>query len=503
MNLVDVLDATVRRRPHHTALKWGDREMTFRELRDAADRAATVFESKNVLPGDRVLVMTYNDPGFVVAMYGLWRMGAVLVPVNHKLTGPELEHIAGHSGAVLGIASEELVETAREGAPGFEWMTTSWEGGTFDRAVDGAEPFSGPLAEDTEYAQILYTSGTTSAPKGCVHTHRGVSSIAPNVTANIHFTGDDRFLMAMPIWHASPLNNWLLTMMFVGATVVLMRDYDPAEFFPLMEREKITSVFGAPIAFIGPVQMAKAKGESPKDYDLSAADKLIYGAAPLGEDMARMLIDAYGTQNFYQVYGMTETGPAGAVLKPADQVRKAGSIGKGGMLGVDLKVIDDHGHDVEASGEGEIWMRTDSVMEVYMSNPRDTAEAFIDGWYRTGDIGRVDEDGYVYVIDRKKDIIITGGENVYSNEVEEAIRGIERVRDVAVVGRSHPEWGETVVAVVVTSDGQHLGVDELRNHLSEKLAKYKIPREVIIAKGLPRNPSGKIMKHKIRAEVNA
>lgn len=148
-------------------------------------------------------------------------------------------------------------------------------------------------------------------------------------------------------------------------------------------------------------------------------------------------------------------------------------------------------------------MRTDSVMEVYMSNPRDTAEAFIDGWYRTGDIGRVDEDGYVYVIDRKKDIIITGGENVYSNEVEEAIRGIERVRDVAVVGRSHPEWGETVVAVVVTSDGQHLGVDELRSHLSEKLAKYKIPREVIIAKGLPRNPSGKIMKHKIRAEVNA
>src|SRR5699024_1996741 len=238
-----------------------DREMTFRELRDAADRAATVFESKNVLPGDRVLVMTYNDPGFVVAMYGLWRMGAVLVPVNHKLTGPELEHIAGHSGAVLGIASEELVEAAREGAPGFEWMTSSWEGGTFDRAVDDAEPFSGPLAEDTEYAQILYTSGTTSAPKGCVHTHRGVSSIAPNVTANIHFTGDDRFLMAMPIWHASPLNNWLLTMMFVGATVVLMRDYDPAEFFPLMEREKITSVFGAPIAFIGPFQMAKAKGE--------------------------------------------------------------------------------------------------------------------------------------------------------------------------------------------------------------------------------------------------
>ena len=502
MNLVEVLNATVRRRPDHPALKWGSEEMTYKQLRDAADRAATVFKERNVLPGDRVVVMTYNDPGFVVAMYGLWRMGAVLVPVNHKLTPSELEHIASHSGAVLGIASAELIETAQAGAKGIPWMTTSWEGGTFDDAVASAEPYAGPLASDSEYAQVLYTSGTTSAPKGCVHTHRGVSTIAPNVTSNIPFTGQDRFLMAMPIWHASPLNNWLLTFMFVGGTVVLMREYDPATFLSLMEQEKITSVFGAPIAFVGPVQLAKAEGRSVSEYDLSHADKLIYGAAPLGEETARMLIDAYRTQNFYQVYGMTETGPAGAVLKPEDQIRKAGSIGKGGMLGVDLRVIDDQGADVEASGEGEIWMRTDSVMEVYMSNPRDTAEAFIDGWYRTGDVGRVDEDGYVYVIDRKKDIIITGGENVYSSEVEEAIRGIDRVRDVAVVGRSHPEWGETVVAVVVTSDGQYLGVDELRDHLSQKLAKYKIPREVIVAKGLPRNPSGKIMKHKIRAEIN-
>ena len=244
--------------------------------------------------------------------------------------------------------------------------------------------------------------------------------------------------------------------------------------------------------------MAKAKGESPKDYDLSAADKLIYGAAPLCEDMARMLIDAYGTQNFYQVYGMTETGPAGAVLKPADQVRKAGSIGKGGMLGVDLKVIDDHGHDVEAGGEGEIWMRTDSVMEVYMSNPRDTAEAFIDGWYRTGDIGRVDEDGYVYVIDRKKDIIITGGENVASREVEEVLSAHPDVSQVAVVGATDERWGEAVCAVVVPAPGAELDTDELIRWTEDRLARFKRPKRVLTLREMPTNASGKVDKRRIR-----
>lgn len=172
------------------------------------------------------------------------------------------------------------------------------------------------------------------------------------------------------------------------------------------------------------------------------------------------------------------------------------------MLGVDLKVVSDDGEDVLANGDGEIWLRCDSMMSVYLSNPEATAEVFIDNWYRTGDIGRVDEDGYIYIIDRKKDIIITGGENVYSTEVEEAIRDIPEVRDVAVVGRSHPEWGETVVAVIVTDEGQLLSVDEVRDHLKHKLAKYKIPREVMIARGLPRNPSGKLLKHLVRAQVN-
>ncbi|MEJ6548949.1 AMP-binding protein [Corynebacterium sp. USCH3] len=503
MNLLDSLDATVRRRPDHPALQWGSRSMTYRELREAADRAATVFVDNGVRPGDRVLVMTLNDPGFVVAMYGIWRVGAVLVPVNHKLQPEEISHIVRHSGGVFGVASDAVIDTARQGGPEITWMQTGWEEGDFDRAVAAAAPFIGGVAPDEDYAQVLYTSGTTSAPKGCVHTHRGISAVSPNIANTLHFTPDERFLMIMPIWHASPLNDWLLTTMYIGGTVVLMREFDAAEFLPTLEKERITSVFGAPIAYIAPVQKARAEGKDLRNFDLSSVEKLIYGAAPLGEDQARMLIDAYGTGNFYQVYGMTETGPAGSCLQPSEQLTKAGSIGKGGMFGVDLKVVDETGRDVDADGQGEIWMRADSVMSVYMSDPAATAEVFIDGWYRTGDVASVDADGYVYIVDRKKDVIITGGENVYSTEVEDAVMAIPSVRDVAVVGRQHPEWGETVVAVVVTLDGQHLSVDEVREHLAGRIAKYKIPREVIVARGLPRNPSGKLLKHVIRAEVNS
>jgi feruloyl-CoA synthase len=507
VNLYDVLESTVRRRPDHPAVEWDTGSLTYTELRDAACRAATVFTDRGVLPGDRVMVMTLNDPGFLVAMYGLWRCGAVLVPVNHKMTPPELAQIAANSRAVLGVVSDRLAETAQEGAPDIPWLTTGREPGTFEDAVAQAAAFTGPVADETDYAQVLYTSGSTGNPKGCVMTHRAVSAIAPNTVSNMPFTPDERMLICMPVWHASPLNNWLLTTLFIGGTVVLMREYDPTKFLGVLEEKRITAVFGAPIAFIAPVQLAQAGAadgvRQPADHDLSAVNMLIYGAAPLGEEMARMLIDAYGTDRFYQVYGMTETGPAGTVLHPADQVRKAGSIGRGGMLGVDLKVVAEDGSEVTADGEGEIWMRCDSMMSVYLSNPEATAEVFLDGWYVTGDVATVDADGYIYIADRKKDVIITGGENVYSSEVEEAIRDMPEVRDVAVVGRVHPEWGETVVAVIVTDEGQLLGVDEVRAHLAGKLAKYKIPREVVVARGLPRNPSGKLLKHVIRAEVNA
>ena len=236
------------------------------------------------------------------------------------------------------------------------------------------------------------------------------------------------------------------------------------------------------------------------DYNLGSVRAWLYGGGPIGADVARRLVESYGTTEFRQVYGMTETGPVGTVLYPEEQLTKAGSIGKFALAGVDLRVVGDNGIDVEPEQIGEIWLRADTVMQGYLDDPEATAVAFAEGnWYRTGDLARTDEDGYLFIVDRAKDMIITGGENVYSKEVEDVISGHPDVVDVAVVGKPNEEWGETVVAHVVWREPGVIDADDIKTYLSDKLARYKIPREVEFVTVLPRTPTGKIQKHLIRS----
>lgn len=226
-----------------------------------------------------------------------------------------------------------------------------------------------------------------------------------------------------------------------------------------------------------------------------------YGGAPIGAEVARRLQREYRSENFYQVYGMSEMGPTGTALYPHEQITKAGSIGRCGMPGVDLRVVRPDGADAAPGETGEIWLAGDTRMIGYLNDAAATAEVFEGRWYRSGDVARLDKDGYVYIVDRTKDVIITGGENVYSQEVEEAIGRRSDVLDVAVIGRPHPEWGETVVAVVVAARGAVLELDDLRDELSDQLARYKIPRELVLVDELPRNPSGKLTKHVLRKQL--
>lgn len=380
----------------------------------------------------------------------------------------------GSASSAAGLAA-----TARAARPDTVWMTT--ESGVdglpdFDALTAAAAPLANAVTEDDEApAEILFTSGTTASPKGCVHTHRGLSLVAPLITSTVGFTSEERFLLSMPIWHAAPLNDWLLTMIFLGATTVLQREYDPAGFVAAVERHRATAFFGAPIAYLAPVQLARQGKLSLADADLSSVDKWLYGGAPLGAETARALATAYRSDRFFQVYGMSEMGPVGTALYPHEQVAKAGSIGRGGMPGVDLRVVAPDGNDVPAGGTGEIWLRADTRMSGFHQNAPATAAVFTGPWFRTGDVARVDEDGYLYIVDRLKDLIIVGGENVHSQEVEETLRGHPRLTDVAVVGRPHPEWGETVIAVCVTADGQPITLEEIRGYLGDKLARYKLP----------------------------
>ena len=502
MNLNSLLESTARKFPGKEAIVYGQTTLTYSELLDAAQRAAAMFRDAGVKPGDRVGVMTYNTPAFVIAAFGIWRAGAALVPINHKLTSPEVAYLVEHSGLTVAVVDSAFEPIARVAAVGIRWLVTDDSGmGEFDTLVAAATPWDGVEVSETDIGQVLYTSGTTSNPKGCMHAQRGLCTVPAYTTAAVGLQRDDRFLIAMPIWHASPLNNWLLSMIFMGGTVVLMKEYHPIEFLRVIERNRVTAFFGAPIAYLAPLQVAKAQGIDFSKFDLSSVRLWIYGGAPLGADAVRTLQQSYGSDNFYQVYGMTEMGPVGTALFPSEQVHKAGAIGAAGMPGVDVRVVTAAGSEALSGEIGELWMRSDTRMVGYLHDDEATTAVFVDDWYRTGDLARVDEDGYLFIVDRLKDVIITGGENVYSPEVEEALRLHDGIQDAAVIGRPHPEWSETIVAVVVPVVGAELNLDEVRTFLSTRLAKYKIPRELIIRDSLPRNPSGKITKHVLRAEI--
>lgn len=502
MDLTSMFESTAHKFPDKDALIFGDSSATYAELLEASKKSAAALRDAGVGAGDRVGVMTYNTPGFVVAALGIWRAGATLVPINHKLSVGEVTFLADHSGISLGIVSEELAETATAAAPSVTWLTTNDDlTATFDAAVHAAAPWDGVKVSENDVAEILYTSGTVSRPKGCLHSHRGLATVAAYTTATIGLRRSDTFLIAMPIWHSSPLNNWFLSMIFVGGTVVLLKEYHPIEFLKTIEKHKVTAFFGAPIAYLAPLQVAKAQGISLSDFDLSSMRVWTYGGAPMGADTVRTIQAAYNSDNFYQVYGMTEMGPVGTALYPEEQVAKAGAVGAAGMPGVDVRVMTLGGEPALPGQVGELWMRSDTRMLGYLDDPDATREAFVDEWYRTGDLAQRDEDGYLFIVDRLRDIIITGGENVFSPEVEDALLQHPKIADAAVISRPHAEWGETVVAVVVPTEGATVELEEVREFLGAHLAKYKIPRELIIRDALPRNASGKLTKHVLRAEI--
>src|SRR5699024_5837074 len=304
-------------------------------------------------PGDVVGIMTFNVPGFVFAAFGAWYLGATVVPVNHKMQAPEVAYTIDHSGARLGIVSAELAETARAGAPDIPWLETESDAtDSFDARLEAAEEAVPGDFTDEQVAQILYTSGTTSAPKGCVHTHRSIAQVATLINLNMGYRSDDRYLVCMPIWHSAPLNICLLPTIQTGGTVVLQRSYHPVDSMTIIAEEAVTTFFG----------------------------------------------------------------PTGGLLRPEDQLRKAGSVGRTAMIGNAMRVVKADGTEAGPGETGEIWFSGDTRMREYLGNPEATAAAFEGEWYRTGDIARLDEDGFLFIVDRSKDIIIVGGENVYSLE---------------------------------------------------------------------------------------
>ncbi|MDT0388094.1 acyl-CoA synthetase [Streptomyces dubilierae] len=480
-----------RKTPHRTALIHGEHTVDYGTLHARTTRLAHALRARGVRRGDRVAYLGPNHPSYLETLFAAGTLGAVFVPLNTRLAGPEIAYQLADSGAkalVHGPSHTGLVA----GLPGSTDVRVHLEtGAEYEAALAGAsaEPVDEPVGPD-DTCIIMYTSGTTGRPKGAMLTHGNLTWNAVNVLVDTDLVADERALVAAPLFHTAGLNMLTLPVLLKGGTCVLVEAFDPEATLEMIERHRITFMFGVPTMFD---QMAR----HPRwpDADLSSLRILTCGGSPVPTP----LIARYQERGltFLQGYGMTEAAPGTLFLDAEHAVGKAGSAGVPHFFS-DVRVVRPDLTPVDVGEVGEVVVRGPHVMPGYWGLPEETAASFADGWFRSGDAARVDEDGYVHIVDRLKDMIISGGENVYPAEIEDRLLAHPGIAECAVIGVPDDTWGEVPRAVVVPREGAALDPDEVLATLTGCLAKYKIPKSVVVADALPRTASGKLLKSRVR-----
>jgi long-chain acyl-CoA synthetase len=489
-NLASLLTDSAARLPGRTAIKLDDAELTFAQLDGASAHVAGMLAAHGFQPGDRVGVMLPNVPYFPVVYYGILRAGGVVVPMNVLLKEREVAFYLGDSGAKLLFAWHEFGEEARPGAAqaGAELIEVA---PGFEAQVGAAEPRTqvADVADD-DTAVILYTSGTTGKPKGAELTHANLEGNArTKVETLIRLSEEDVILGALPLFHSFGQTAAMNAGVMAGACLTLLPRFDPVKALAIMERDRVSVFLGVPTMYMALLSVPPA--ERP---DTSSLRVTISGGASLPVEVLRAVEQQFGTQ-ILEGYGLSETSPVASFNHP-DRERKPGSIGTP-IRDVEMRVFDEHDHDVPAGEVGEIVIRGPNVMKGYWQRPDATAEAMRGGWFHTGDLAKVDEDGYFFIVDRKKDLIIRGGYNVYPREVEEVLYEHPAVAEAAVIGIPHDELGEEVGAAVGLKAGVEATPEELQAFVKERIAAYKYPRQVWLVDELPKGPTGKILKREI------
>ncbi|MFJ9870885.1 o-succinylbenzoate--CoA ligase [Streptomyces sp. NPDC101165] len=476
-----------RKTPHRTALVHGDRSTDYRTLHTRTTRLARALRARGVRRGDRVAYLGPNHPAYLETLFAAGVLGAVFVPLNTRLAGPELAYQLADSGTRVLVHAP--ARTALPDAP--EVRTYVEVGADYEELLASAdgEPIDEPVTPD-DTCIIMYTSGTTGRPKGAMLTHGNLTWNAVNVLVDTDLTADERALVSAPLFHTAGLNMLTLPVLLKGGTCVLVESFDPQATFDLVERHRITFMFGVPTMFD---QIAR----HPRwpVADLTSLRTLTCGGSPVPTP----LIAAYQERGltFLQGYGMTEAAPGTLFLDAEHAVGKAGSAGVPHFFS-DVRVVRPDLAPVDVGETGEVVVRGPHVMSGYWGLPEESAASFADGWFRSGDAARVDADGYVYIVDRMKDMIISGGENVYPAEIEDLLLAHPGIAECAVIGVPDDRWGEVPRAVVVPEAGVDLDPDEVLASLAGRLAKYKIPKSLMVADELPRTASGKLLKSRVR-----
>jgi long-chain acyl-CoA synthetase len=500
MTIPDLFAQSAGRVPERPAIIFREQRVTYRELRTRAAGAARLLLGVGIRAGDRVLLVSPNLPEFGVGYLGVLMAGAIVVPLNPLLKAEEVRYVLEDSGAAAMVGVQTSLPTlqAARAALGRRCPILSLDGPAQGETGDlslsqecGDPPSLGlPSCAAEDVAVCLYTSGTTGRPKGALLSHRNLIANLESFRAVLHVTEDDVFLAVLPLFHAYGATVLFLEPLSIGATIVVEPRFVPEAVLRAIAQNRVTFFAGVP-------SMYAVLAATPRPAaDFSAWRLCISGGAPLPVGVAEAFEARYGTP-IYEGYGPTECAPVLTVNPPFGQ-RKLGSVGPP-IPQVELRILDERGNALPPGAVGEIVARGPNVMQGYLNRPAETAEVLRDGWYHTGDLGHADEDGYYYIVDRKTDLILVGGLNVYPREVELVLGGHPAVAEAAVIGIPDPVRGEAPKAFVILRNGQDISTAELLQWCRQRLANYKVPRSIAVVPDLPRTVTGKIPKAEIRS----
>ncbi|MFI6464145.1 acyl-CoA synthetase [Streptomyces sp. NPDC050538] len=484
-----VLRRSARRTPARVAVDYGERSWTYEELDDAVSRAATVLLDQGLVPGDRVGSYGHNSDAYLIGFLACARAGLVHVPVNQNLTGDDLAYIVGQSGSTLVLTDPDLAGQLPDGVRTLSLRDA--DGSLLDR-LPSASPYDGPEPRTDDLVQLLYTSGTTALPKGAMVSHRALVHEYLSAITALDLSAGDRPVHSLPLYHSAQMHVFLLPYLAVGATNTILDAPDGDRLFDLIEAGRVDSLFAPPTVWIG-----LANRPDFETRDLSGLRKAYYGASIMPVPVLERLRERLPKLAFYNCFGQSEIGPLSMVLGPDEHKGRLDSCGRP-VLFVDARVVDEEGKDVPDGTSGEVVYRSPQLCEGYWDKPEETAAAFRDGWFHSGDLAVRDAHGFFTVVDRVKDVINSGGVLVASRQVEDVLYTHEGVAEVAVIGLPDDRWIEAVTAVVVPRG--EVTESQLIDHAREKLPHFKAPKRVVFVEELPRNASGKILKRELREQ---
>ncbi len=496
INVPYFLLRNVHEYPYKLAIIFGEKRFTYKTFNERVNRLANGLWQRGVRKGDKVAYLLPNCSEFAEISLALSKIGALAVPLNFRLRADELRYIIDNSDASFFFYGVEFSEVVQELLPHVRKIRESFPIGK-NSAYEDLLFHSSPeepgveVKEDDEHS-IMYTSGTTGFPKGVVHTHKSCIWNSLNMLVDTGLRATDIFAITTPLFHIAAAHTMLLSTIFIGGTVVIISSFSLPDFLATIAREKITAFFAVPTMFQRMINHPQFG-----DYDLSSVRLLFTGGAVTPAELKERIMKSFPSATLDDLMGLTEGGPLTTFLPHRDALRKPGSVGRAHFSQM-VRVVNEKGEDVKGDEVGEIIVKGPAVMKEYYKNPEATAKALRDGWLYSGDLARVDEDGYQYLAVRRADLIISGGENIYPAEVERVLLMHPAVQEAAVIGIKDKEWGERVMAVVVLKPGAQGQEEELIDFCKERMAGYKRPRQIAFMEELPKNQLGKVLYKELR-----